>query len=262
MIERVVVPVNFSDETERALLVAPVLANWAGANVELVTVVAPVDRSDVEPRLARLAEAHGAGITWRIVESGGPLEPVLVNELHRHENELWCVGSHARSALGELLLRSISEELVRDAHLPVALVGPHVTAPPQGRVLAVALDGTPPSEAILPYASDLADALGMTLRLVQVGDAGFWSADTVETAYLAVAAGKVPTIERRTVDYDVLHGDHPAHDIVDYTATDPEIGMLAVATRGLTGGARLRNGSTSCQLAHRAGIPVVILHHV
>ena len=57
MIERVVVPVNFTDESERALLVAPVLAEWAGATVELVTVVEPVDRADVEPRLARLAEA-------------------------------------------------------------------------------------------------------------------------------------------------------------------------------------------------------------
>ena len=185
-----------------------------------------------------------------------------MTELRRRDNALWCVGSHARSALGELLRRSISEELVGDAHLPVALVGPHVSAPPKGRVLAVALDGTSPSEAILPYASDLAGALGMTLRLLQVGEPGCWSADTVETAYLAVAAGNVPTIERRAVDYEVLHGDHPAHELADYIATDPEIGMLAVATRGLRGGARLRHRSTSFQLAHRAEIPVVILHHV
>ena len=84
----------------------------------------------------------------------------------------------------------------------------------------------------------------------------------METSYLAVAAGKVPTIERHAVDYDVLHGDHPGHDLADYVATYPEIGMLAVATRGLTGGARLRHGSTSFELAHRAGIPVVILHRV
>ena len=261
MIERVVVPVNFTEESERALLVAPVLANWAGANVELVTVVEPVDRPDVEPRLSQLAEAYGQGTTWRVVETGGPLEPVLVTELRRRENALWCVGSHARSATGELLFRSISEELVRDAHLPVALVGPHVNAPPQGRVLAVALDGTPSSEAILPVASALAAGLGMTVRLLQVGEAGYWATDTTETAYLSVAARKVGTIERRAVDYDVLHGKHPAHDVADYVAAYPEIGMLAVATRGLTGGARLRHGSTSFELAHRAGIPVVILHH-
>jgi nucleotide-binding universal stress UspA family protein len=262
MIERVVVPVNFTDESEHALLVAPVLANWAGGNVEVISVVEPSNRPDVETRLARLADALGDGTTWRVVESGGPLEPALLTELHRRDNVLWCVGSHARSALGELLLHSVSEELVRDAHMPVALVGPHVVAPPHGRVLAVALDGTPPSEAILPVADELARGLGMTLRLLQVGEAGYWATDTAETAYLAVAASKVPTKASRAVDYDVLHGKHPAHDIVDYVATYPEIGMLAVATRGLTGGARLRHGSTSFELAHRAGIPVVILHHV
>ena len=261
MIERVVVPVNFTEESERALLVAPVLANWAGANVELVTVVEPVERPEVEPRLSQLAEAYGQGTTWRVVETGGPLEPVLVTELRRRENELWCVGSHARSATGELLFRSISEELVRDAHLPVALVGPHVNAPPQGRVLAVALDGTPPSEAILPVASALAVGLGMTVRLLQVGEAGSCWQQTRPRPRTSRRGPQGPTIERHAADYDVLHGKHPAHDVADYVAAYPEIGMLAVATRGVTGGARLRHGSTSFELAHRAGIPVVILHH-
>ncbi len=129
-------------------------------------------------------------------------------------------------------------------------------------MLAVALDGTPRSEAILPVASDLAEVLGMTIRLLQVGSSSSWPVrtDATETAYLAVAAGKVPTIERCAVDYDVLHGKHPARDLADYVATYPEIGMVAVATRGLSGGARLRHGSTSLELAHRVGIPVVILH--
>ena len=94
MIERVVVPVNFTEESERALLVAPVLANWAGANVELVTVVEPVERPEVEPRLSQLAEAYGQGTTWRVVETGGPLEPVLVTELRRRETR--C-GASART---------------------------------------------------------------------------------------------------------------------------------------------------------------------
>ena len=44
MIERIVVPVDFTPESDRALAMAPVLAQWAGVSVELVSVVAPLDR--------------------------------------------------------------------------------------------------------------------------------------------------------------------------------------------------------------------------
>jgi nucleotide-binding universal stress UspA family protein len=261
MIEQVVVPVDFTRQSDRAAMVAPVLAEWAGAGIELLAVTPSDDRVQVEERLANLADEMGGGTTWRIVESGGPLEPALLTEMHRRERTLWCVGSHARSAFGELLLRSVSEQLVRDAHLPIVLVGPHVQSAPRGKVLAVALDGTPASEAILPVASDMAGALGVTLRLLQVGSPGYVvRGDASETAYLSSTAAKVPTIERQAVDYDVLHDRHPGHALADYIAAYPEIGMVAMATRGLSGAQRFTHGSTAFELAHRATIPVLVLH--
>ena len=133
MIERVVVPVDFTAESDRALLVAPVLAEWAGATVELVTVAEPIARTGIESRLAELAAPIGDGVAWRVIESGGPPEAALLTELHRDEKALWCVGSHARGRWSELVVASISEDLVRHAHVPVLLVGPRVAAPPSGR---------------------------------------------------------------------------------------------------------------------------------
>jgi nucleotide-binding universal stress UspA family protein len=264
MIERVVVPIDFTTESDRALLVAPVLARWASASVELVTVAEPVDRAGIEARLAELAEDIGDGVASRIVESGGPPEAALLTELHGDEKALWCVGSHARGAWSELLFRSVSEELVRDAHVPVVLVGPHVTKRPSGRVLGVALDGTEQSEIILPAAAALGGALGMTLRLLQVAGKGARGlpVDSVESGYLAHAAEKVPSIKPQFSDYDVLHGDHPARDLADYVVAQRDVGMVALATRGLSGGARLLQGSTAFELAHRATVPVLILHHI
>ena len=264
MIERVVVPVDFSPDSDRALVTASTLATWAAARVELIAVVDPVSRVDVEPRLAEVGRHVGEATTCRIVESGGPIEMVLLTELHRSEKELWCVGSHGRGALGEMLRDSLSEEFVRAAHVPVVLVGPHATAAPSGRVLAVGLDGTEQSEAILPGVADLADAFGMTLRLLQVAGSGALDMprDSAETGYLSRAAAKVPTIDHDAVDYDVLHGGHPAHDIADYIGEHPDVGMVALATRGLSGRSRLLHGSTAFALAHRAIVPVLILHQV
>jgi nucleotide-binding universal stress UspA family protein len=264
MIERVVVPVDFSAESDRALSIAPVLARWAGAAVELVTVAEPVDRADIESQLAELAEGVGDNATWRIIESGGPAEAALLTELHRDEKALWCIGSHARGAWSELLVDSVSEDLVRDAHVPVVLVGPHVECQPSGRVLAVALDGTEESEVILPAAATAGGALGMTLRLLQVAGKGHddLPTDSIETGYVARAAATMPSVESTLTDYDVLHGDHPARDLADYVAAQRDVGLLALATRGLRGGARLLHGSTAFQLAHRAVVPVLIVHHV
>jgi nucleotide-binding universal stress UspA family protein len=263
MIERVVVPVDFSGESDRALVTAPVLASWARADVELLTVVEPSERSAVEPKLAETARRLGNGTTFRIVESGGRPESVLLTELHAGRKELWCVGSHARGAFSELFLESLSEDLVREAHMPVVLVGPHCTTAPAGRFLAIALDDTNESEAILPAAADLAPALGMTLRLLQVADPGEeLPADAIETGYLAHVAAKITPITRTEVDYDVLHGHDPAHQIDDYVAHHPDVGMIALATRGLSGRARLIRGSTAFDLAHRATVPVLILHPV
>ena len=261
MIERVVVPVDFTAESEWAVVPAIRFAEWSGTRVELVSVVAPSDRSQVEHRLAMLAATTGPdGADYRIIESDGPAEPALMDELRRRPNALWCLGSHARSAVGEILRYSVSEDLVRDAHVPVVLVGPNCTAAPNGRVLAVALDGTDQGEAIMPSALDLASSLGMTVRLLEVGDqAGALSTDC-ETAQLTTAGRRVPAMAGGPIDHDVLHARHPAHELADYVAAHHEIGLVAMATRGLSGMERLRHGGRAFDLAHRAVVPVAIAH--
>ena len=262
-IERVAVPVNWTPESDRALVVAGTLARWAGVGIELVTVAEPIMAAALQPRLVELARNATAPTTWRIVETGGPPEAALLTELARVENQLWCLGSHARGALGELLLGSLSEDFVRHAHVPVMLVGPDVGAAPTGRVLAVALDGTEQSESILPAAAELAVSLGMTLRLLQVtGIREHVPPDASETAYLSHTAARVPYFEREAVDYDILHGEHPAADIAGYVAAHTEVGAVALATRGLSGADRLLHGSTAFDVAHRASVPVLILHKV
>jgi nucleotide-binding universal stress UspA family protein len=264
MIERVIVPVDFTTESDRALTIAPVLARWADADIELVTVTEPADRVGIESRLAELADGLGDDASWRIVESGGPAEAALLTEMHRDEKALWCIGSHARGAWSELLIDSVSEDLVRDAHVPVVLVGPHVAMQPSGRVLVVALDGTEQSEVILPVAANMGGALGMTLRLLQVAGTGRADlpADSIETGYVARMAATMPSMKSQLADFGVLHGDHPARDLADYITAQHDIGLVAVATRGLRGGARLIHGSTAFELAHRAVVPVLIVHRI
>lgn len=260
MIDRVVVPFDGTEVSERALVAAPVLAERAGASIELVMVGERADRTSYVAMLADAAMRVGA--TWRYIESGDDAEAVLVAALRRGRNELWCIGSHARGAMSEMVAGSVSEQLVRDAHVPIVLVGPHAKEPPMGHVLAVALDGTDEAEAIVHPAAETAAALGMSLRLLQVAGPGseHLPADVSETAYLSRVAGRAAPFAHDEVDYDVLHGHVAATDLAAYAARHDDVGLIAVTTHGRRGRARLVHPSASFDLARHAPVPVLILH--
>jgi nucleotide-binding universal stress UspA family protein len=113
-----------------------------------------------------LAAADGNGTGLRVVTTDDDdIEGRLVDEVLERRNTLWCVGSHGRTAVGELMFGSVSADLVRDAEVPIVVIGPHSELRPTATVLAVALDGTDLSETILPAAVQVAHTLGLTLRL-------------------------------------------------------------------------------------------------
>jgi nucleotide-binding universal stress UspA family protein len=64
------------------------------------------------------------------------------------------------------------------------------------------------------------------------------------------------------IERDVLHGRNPAHDLVDYADRQDDLGMLALATRGLGAGRRVLHHSTTFDVAHRAPVPVLALHTI
>ena len=185
MFKRVVVPIGRDHDVSRRYPSRPRARTRPGPS-----------RTGHRGRARREAQREGhaprlvdrrAGFTARVIATGGPLEAALLAELHGGEPSLWCVGSHARGALGEVIFGSLSEEFVRHAHAPVVLVGPHAEGPTDGDVLALALNGTARSESLLPDASDLASRLGMNLRLVRVAPerSGVFPSDISETSYLA-----------------------------------------------------------------------------
>jgi nucleotide-binding universal stress UspA family protein len=261
MFTRIVVPIDLPYDGEHAIPIALALAERTSARVELITVVEPTERGRAETGLRTLADAAGGpSLECRVVETGGPPEAALLTELHRPHNALWCVGSHARGALGELVFGSLSEDLVRDAHLPVMLVGPDVDPARRGSVVGLALDGTPRGEALLPAAMDLAANLGMSLRLLQVieAQASDVPADTVEAGYLSNVATRYST----DPDYEVLHARDAAKELSSYVERQDEVAVLAISSRGLEGRERLLHGSTAFEVAGHSPVPVLILHTV
>lgn len=256
--EHVIIPVDFSEASIAAIGVGRSLADRVGADLELLSVTTTRYENTTAAALRSLAAEHGTGVAHKVVTiDHDDVEGRLVEEVLARPDALWCVGSHGRTAVGELLFGSVSADLVRDAEIPILVVGPRAVDRPQADVIAVALDGSDHAEAILPAVAQLAAALGMRIRLLEVGRSHLDGGDASETAYVARVASSLAT--DGSIDYDVLVGNAD-HELADYVGRTSDVRILAMSTRGVPAGARLSVPSTAMRVLRHADVPVLMLH--
>jgi nucleotide-binding universal stress UspA family protein len=131
--------------------------------------------------------------------------------------------------------------------------------------VVVCTDGTATSRAIVSEVSSWIRALRLRAWVVQVLDP--------EARRALEAAGEEPAIEVGAVhalaesllsrdgagiNWDVLHRDDASDAIVDYTRDVPA-SLIAIATHGRTGLARLALGSVAAAVVHDAPCPVLVV---
>jgi nucleotide-binding universal stress UspA family protein len=143
MYRRILVPVDGSSTSARALQEALGLARQQTAELELVYVMEDVlfleneayinyeevqksARSAGEKTLAQAqAAVRQAGMTaeQRLLEARGErIASVIIEEARRWPADLIVIGTHGRSGFSRILFGSVAEGVVRTAHIPVLLV--------------------------------------------------------------------------------------------------------------------------------------------
>jgi nucleotide-binding universal stress UspA family protein len=140
--KRILVPVDFSEPSTRALMHAIAMAEQFGASLDVLHVVpnpyvddpaglylpVPVTyvndlMNDARKRLDALLDSvdHQRLRARPIVKAGDPLRHVV--EYARNESmDLIVLGTHGRSGVAHLLLGSVAERVVRTAPCPVLTV--------------------------------------------------------------------------------------------------------------------------------------------
>jgi nucleotide-binding universal stress UspA family protein len=265
MINRIVVPIAIDEIDPVALGVAQAFADRLAAEVDLVTVSPAKDVEHAREHLVRVAGALPGATSHVIV--GDDVEGELLGEAIHDLDSLLVVSSIARRAITESMWGSVSEQLARDAGVPLMLVGPHaidrLSAQPTEPTLLVPLDGSRESEAILGSAFFLASALKLHVRLVQVIDPDDVpdSIGSVETSYLHNVAKEWHDVDRQ-IEYDVLHGKRPFKALSTYVAINDNVVLIAMATRGLPVAGRLLHPSTTFSLLRQSAVPIVALHRL
>ncbi len=262
VIKRVVVPLDGSDLAARAIEPARMLADATGATLRLMTAEPLVPWHEEIERASEYIEQQAAATGLTSVET------IVVHDRAARQaifaegqvqDTVVCMAAHGRSGVGYATLGSVTEAVVRESTQPLLLVGPELVIPGspfRNADLIVPVDGSAASESIVPIAADWAQMLHLRPRVVAAlhrdhGADESSAAQVVErVAHTLQQAGASPTSE-------VLGGPDAATAIVDYATTGPAA-LVAMATHGRTGLARVALGSVTMRVVHQSRCPVLV----
>lgn len=263
MLEHIIVPLDGSNDSARGLAVGRAVAAAAGGIP--ITVVGYALPSWLPSLRAELHDAvagtdDGAQVEVVTEVPTRPMGEALAAMAAERADALVVMSTHGRGR-SEALVGSVASSLLRHSTRPVLLVGPDCETArfrPDGLV-TVTIDGTRTSEAILDSAECWAQRFGSDVELVSVLDPTTDRAphDGYETAALARLRREFrdPSVE---VGFEVLHDARPAKAIVA-RAEDTKSAIVAMATHGAEGLARITTGSVTSAVTRHAPCPVLVV---
>jgi nucleotide-binding universal stress UspA family protein len=289
MYKLISVPLDGTTESRYALPLAVRIGKRASCPLELIRVTSPpalgtelygaallqeraideMQREAEEQLRAAAAEVERIGVRVTAVTiAGGATSATLAGHLHQSKPDLVVMTSHDRNRLEHLLLGSVSESVVRHAHVPVLLLRsgdgePELDRPPEIRRVLIPLDGSAFAEEIVPHATELANLLGADVTLVTVLDPvlataaagsavegegilevpGAGDGTSLDTDLLERAAEPLRA-QGLIVKTAALVDRQPARAIVDY-AMHHAVDIIAMTTHGRGALKRLVAGSVS-----------------
>jgi nucleotide-binding universal stress UspA family protein len=245
-----------------------------------------------EERLAlatQAAEGYQAELQKRVILSGCDV-PIsthvevgtVVEGLDQHVRDaggdLLVMTTHGRGPLRRSWLGSVADGLLRRTPCPILVIRPQEgeevrLEEAQFQHILCTLDGSGESREILPHAQGLAKICGARITLLRVIPLQFPLTSSLTSHgtrdSLGVeeqAAVALETLESEAaslresgldVDVEVLSGVHPPDGIIDF-ARRASVDLVAMATHGRGGVARLILGSVADKVVRGGSFPVLL----
>lgn len=291
MYARIMVPLDGSTFSERALPIATRLARRTGAALHIVTVFEPISNfssSNWEAATREWGELYLAGVAERVRDTlpgkvttsllQGPATGALLDEARAARADLTVMATHGRGSVARAWIGSVADEFSRAHDGPVLLVRPREssTAPSfHDRVdILIPLDGSELSEGALSHAVELGEIWDGVFHLTRVVIpppvlASPYLPGTMETMDHVVDAarneaaeyleGLANRLRRRglQVATSVVVDQQPAHGILsEAEAVGAE--FIVMATHGHRGVRRALLGSTADKVLRATDVPLLL----
>lgn len=293
----IMVPTDGSGFDREAIRVALRIADRTAARVRLVRVLAtgtfsgvaaegtplPLDVSRSE-RDSVLSELYSLAAECRATSKAdvcvdlhaGPVSDVLQGYARRNDVDLIVMSTHGRSGISRLSLGSVTDSLIRHTTIPVLVVKPPTSyLNPQVvegfRRIIVPLDGSVLAEQILPRVLTLAKLEDAEITLLnvlvpqsysqkEIADPvlPWWDKDvaTAQTYLLRIAGGLRG--EGVAVTTDIVIAENVANAIRDFASRE-KADLIAIATHGRGGLARMLRGSVADAIMHSGRMSMLVL---
>ena len=293
-VNRILFPTDFSPGSERALDTALALAQEFGAELHMLHAVVlhsddpndPAhhfpDADEIRSRLEQTADRRmESGIAERSADGlrvqrshrrGISVAPTILEYAQEIDPDLIVMSTHGRRGLENVLLGSVTEEVVRFASCPVLTVrsGEGASAFPSTAPILVPVDFSEPSRQALALARDIASTFGADIHALHVFERPihpeiYLGGMPLDSPDFRTVEGSLrealETFVRETPGRDVATSLH----VVDGRAVpailefvqENEVGLVVIATHGLTGLAHVLLGSVSEKVVRRAASPVL-----
>jgi nucleotide-binding universal stress UspA family protein len=276
----ILVPLDGSELSERAIPYAGLLAKAFGGRILLATVWEGADDQlanmlpDVAADLQKEGEVYygkylaetarkyavdGVQIDTDILP-GNPADAIL-KAIEDRKVDVMALATHGRSGLGRWWYGSVAGEVAQRATIPRLIVGPKVLSQPTKAIkvdgVLVPLDGSKLSEAALEHGARIARGFGAALHIVQVISPASQTFlfDVPSATSVDIATQIEEGVEKYLKDVGqryagdtkvmtcILRGP-PADCLVDYVE-EHGIDLVIMASHGRGGLARVALGSVA-----------------
>ena len=288
----VLCPVDFSEQSRRALLWAAAIAQHRGAGLTVLAAFEPllaqaaeirlgVDlmRTDAEPALREFVEATlpedvRLATHLRMEVTVGEPPDEIVDASRRLEAGLIVMGTHGRGGFRKLLLGSTTEQVLRRTEWPVLAVPAGAEGVPaaehpdvQLRKILVATDFGESAMAAVQWAADLASDVGVPLVMAHVVEpvvvSSPWQALVADFEGDRVASGqrtleKLSTSFRGTRTEWVVSVGRPA-DTIASLAAKYDAGLVVLGLANPEDVEPRKPGSIAYRVLRTANAAVVVV---
>jgi nucleotide-binding universal stress UspA family protein len=294
-VEKILLPTDFSEASQRALPHAVELARRLDAELILAHIRTPYSDDPNRPEYHFLDEGRYSAfvekelektsnhvgsehrVTTLIGRNVSPAAGILEGASERGA-DLIVMGTHGRSALGRFFLGSVAEKVVRHASVPVVTVASKREGyrdNPGYRNILAAYDFSVHSREATSRARVLAKLYGARLTVLYVieqeihpGYYETWQRSIAEAMPRIVEDARKSLLEVLgeeglddvDVRVEVGDGDGRAHRDITRFAKEREIDLIVMGTYGLSGVEHMLLGSTTERVVRIAPCPVLTLH--
>jgi nucleotide-binding universal stress UspA family protein len=285
-IERILVPVDFSDLSMKALTVGQQIATLYGGKVTPVHVHIPITEMDepyalgmsssvyqdfdkieinLKDRLTEVTEdfLDEEYIDEAVIAFGNPAQSIV--DLSE-DFDLIVMTTHGRTGFSRFLLGSVAEKVLRLAHKPVLVVEDESDVGNFEKIL-VTTDFSENSAAAFPIAIDIAKKANSKLHLLHIlsfeqfdKDETDISIENLRQERLKVVANEYFHPIRENLSYSVETSDDSPHEAILKHVSENDYNLVIMSTVGRTGIRYLMMGSTTTNVVRHVKTAVLSIN--